>query len=114
MLGEALAPVNQTGKHLDASRLYRGMGELLLMQAGTKQKVEVEAEACFHQALAIAHGQQAKTMELRVAMSLARLGQEQRKHDAAREILSEIYGWFTEGFGTTTLQEARALLQALA
>jgi predicted ATPase len=114
VLDEALVTVNQTGKHLDESGLYRSKGELLLAQVGTRHKVEAEAEACFHQALAVARRQQAKTMELRAAMSLSRLWQGQGKRDAARALLSEIYGWFTEGFDTTILQEARALLQALA
>jgi predicted ATPase/DNA-binding winged helix-turn-helix (wHTH) protein len=114
VLDEALATVEKTGKHLDASGLYRSMGELLLAQDGARHKVEAEAEACFHQALAIARRQQAKTLELRAAMSLSRLWQGQGKRDAARELLTEIYGWFTEGFDTTILQEARTLLQALA
>jgi predicted ATPase len=69
---------------------------------------------CFRQALAIARRQQAKSWELRAAMSLARLWQRQGKRADARQLLAEIYGWFTEGFDTTDLQEAKALLEALA
>ena len=114
VLDEALAMVHQTGKHLDESGLYRCKGELLRAQDGTRHTSEVEAEACFHQALAIARRQQRKTLELRAAMSLSRLWQGQGKRDAARELLSEIYGWFTEGFDTTILQEAKALVAELS
>jgi adenylate cyclase len=71
------------------------------------------AEACFHQALAIARQQGAKSYELRAATSLSRLLHTQGKAAEARTLLSEVYGWFTEGFGTTDLQEARALLETL-
>jgi predicted ATPase len=70
-------------------------------------------EACFQQALDIARRQQAKSLELRAAMSLARLRQQQGKRAQARELLAPIYGWFTEGFDTADLQEAKALLEAL-
>jgi predicted ATPase len=72
-----------------------------------------QAEACFCQALAIAHCQQAKSLDLRTVMSLARLWQHQGKRTDARQMLAEVYGWFTEGFDTADLQEARALLDAL-
>ena len=72
-----------------------------------------EAEACFQRALDIARHQQAKSLELRAAMSLARLWQQQSKRDDARQLLAEVYGWFTEGFDTADLQEAKALLDAL-
>jgi predicted ATPase len=71
-------------------------------------------EACFQQALAIARHQQAKSWELRAAMSLSRLWQQQGKRDEARELLAPIYGWFTEGFDTADLQEARILLEGLS
>jgi predicted ATPase len=69
--------------------------------------------ACFCQALDIARHQQAKSLELRAAMSLARLWQRQGKRDEAYELLADIYGWFTEGFDTADLQEAKALLEEL-
>jgi predicted ATPase len=72
-----------------------------------------EAEICFHQALDIARQQQAKALELRAAMSLSRLWQQQGKRDEARELLAPVYGWFTEGFNIADLQEAKALLEAL-
>jgi predicted ATPase len=75
---------------------------------------EARAEACFLQALEVARRQQAKSLELWAAMSLSRLWQRQAKHQAAQQLLAEIYGWFTEGFDTPDLQEARALLDALA
>jgi predicted ATPase len=73
-----------------------------------------EAEACLQHALAIARRQQAKSFELRAAMSLSRLWQRQGKRDAARDLLAPLYGWFTEGFDTADLQDARALLDVLA
>jgi len=69
-----------------------------------------EAEACFQRALDVARRQQAKSLELRAALSLSRLWQRQGKRDEARELLAPIYGWFTEGFETADLQEAKALL----
>jgi predicted ATPase len=73
-----------------------------------------QAEACFQQALAVAHRQQAKAWELRAATSLSRLWQQQGKKDEARELLAPIYSWFTEGFDTADLQEAKALLEELS
>jgi predicted ATPase len=72
-----------------------------------------EAEACFQQALEIARRQQAKSLELRAAMSLSGLWQRQGKRDEARELLVPLYGWFTEGFDTADLQEAKTLLEEL-
>ena len=94
------------------AELHRLRGELLLGQEGAKRKV-VEAEQCFQQALAIARNQQAKALELRAAMSLSRLWQAHGKRAVAHESLAEIYGWFTEGFDTADLQEAKALLDEL-
>jgi predicted ATPase len=65
-------------------------------------------EACFQKAIEVARRQQAKSLELRAAISLSRLWQRQGKRDAARQVLSEVYDWFTEGFDTPDLQEARA------
>jgi predicted ATPase len=75
--------------------------------------LEAEAEACFHRAINIARQQQAKSLELRAVMSLSRLWQSQGKKDEARQLLADIYGWFTEGFDTVDLKEAKALLDAL-
>ena len=73
-----------------------------------------EAEAYFQHAIDIARRQQAKSLELRAAMSLSRLWQQQGKREETRQLLAEIYGWFTEGFNTADLQEARALLDELS
>jgi predicted ATPase len=73
-----------------------------------------EVEACFQQALTVARRQQAKSLELRAATSLARLWQQQGKQAEARALLAPIYGWFTEGFDTADLQEAKAMLEELA
>jgi hypothetical protein len=70
------------------------------------------AEACFHQALAVARRRQAKSLGLRTAMSLARLWHRQDKRDNARELLVEVYGWFTEGLDATDLRDAKAPLEA--
>jgi predicted ATPase len=111
LLAEALAVINEKGERRWEAELYRLQGELLLARA-TGQ--DTEAETCFRQALDIARRQQAKSWELRAAMSLAQLWQRQGKRDAARQVLAEVYGWFTEGFETADLQEAKALLEALA
>jgi predicted ATPase len=75
---------------------------------------QAEAENCFQQAIAIAQNQQAKSLELRAARSLARLWQQQGKRQEAYDLLAPVYHWFTEGFDTADLQEAKALLDALA
>ena len=96
---------------------YRLQGTLLLTPAGTRHKIkgkrEAAAEGCFQQALAIARQQQAKSWELRAAVSLSRLWQQQGMSTAARELLAPLYGWFAEGFDTVNLQEAQALLTTL-
>ncbi len=76
--------------------------------------IEKEAEACFLKAIEIAQRQQAKSLELRATVSLARLWKSQGKRTEARQMLAEIYGWFTEGFDTADLQEAKALLDELS
>jgi predicted ATPase len=81
---------------------------------GQKTRSETEAETCFQQAFDIARSRSAKLLELRAATSLARLWQQQGKKDEARQMLAEIYGWFTEGFDTKDLQEAKALLAELS
>jgi predicted ATPase len=112
LLAEALATVDLIGERGWGAELHRLQGELLLVQAGERQQVP-EAEACVQQALDVACRQQAKSLELRAAMSLSRLWQRQGKRDEARDLLAPIYNWFTEGFDTADLQEARALLEAL-
>jgi predicted ATPase len=90
---------------------YRLQGELLLRQTVPDT---TQAAACFQHALAITRRQQAKSWELRAATSLARLYQRQGKRTEAHALLAPVYGWFTEGFDTADLQEAKALLDALA
>ena len=110
VLTEAFAVVGQTGERSYEAELHRLTGQLLWARAGAPPR---EAEPCFRQALAIARRQQAKSLELRAAMSLSRLWQQQGKRAEARELLAPIYGWFTEGFDTADLQEAKALLEEL-
>jgi predicted ATPase len=110
-LANALAAVHTIGERFYEAELYRLKGELLVaLSVGS----HVEAEACFRQALNIARRQRAKSLELRAAMSLSRLWQRQGKRDEARQLLTEIYSWFTEGFDTADLQEAKALLEELS
>ena len=111
-LAEALTHLDNTGERCYEAELYRLKGECLLAQSGARCK-EREAEECFRQALDVARRQQAKSLELRAAMSLGRLWQRQGKRTEAHQTLAEIYGWFTEGFETPDLQEAKALLEAL-
>jgi len=98
--------------HVAASLQPSLRGELLLRQ-GPRPTWE-EAEACFQRALEVARRQQAKSLELRAAMSLSRLWQQQGKQAEARALLAPLYGWFTEGFDTADLQEAKALMEELA
>lgn len=138
LLDEALALVEKQGERWWEAELYRLKGELLLWQArgerqngakGKGRKRETvsahspssshadlvsQAEICFRQALDLARRQQAKSLELRAALSLTRLWHQQGKPEAARYLLAEIYRWFTEGFNTGDLREARALLEELA
>ena len=107
---EALHLVEQHEERCAMAELCRLHGELLLQQAVPEA---AQAEACFQQALAIARQQQAKSWELRAAISLSRLWQQQGKQAEARTLLAPIYGWFTEGFDTADLQEAKTLLVEL-
>ena len=110
VLAEALTVVDKTGARFYEPELYRLKGELLLPQSEDNQ---AEAATCFQQAMAIALNQQAKSLELRAATSLARLWQRQGKRAEARQVLGDVYGWFTEGFDTADLKDAKALLDAL-
>jgi predicted ATPase len=110
VLAEALDVVDKTGERFYEAELYRLKGELILKQSS----VQKEAEECFGKAIAIARKQQARSLELRATVSLARLWQQQGKTAEAHQMLSEVYNWFTEGFDTKDLQEAKALLDELA
>jgi class 3 adenylate cyclase/predicted ATPase len=110
VLTEALTFAETTGERWYESEIYRLKGELLLQQNSDN---EAEAEHCFHRALEIAQSQQAKSFELRTATSLARLWQQQDKRKEAYDLLATVYGWFTEGFDTADLQDAKALIDEL-
>jgi predicted ATPase len=111
MLEKALDEVNQGEGRFYTAELHRLKGELLLRQSVSNTS---QAEACFHQALDLARRSQAKWWELRAAMSLSRLWQRQGKRNDARQLLAEVYDWFTEGFDTSDLQEAQTLLRQLS
>jgi predicted ATPase len=130
-LTEAFRTVQHTGEQVWEAELHRLTGELQLAQqvarhgthpsspdtwcvAVAEPSVLTQAEAAFGRALTLARRQQAKALELRAAISLARLWQQQGKQVEARALLGPIYGWFTEGFDTADLQEAKALLEAFA
>jgi len=134
---EALAVVNKNAVRHYEAELHRPQGELLLRQAAERAgqhsggpettivtednrraaprglSLQSEAERCFHEALEVAQHQEAKSLELRAAVSLSRLWQQQSKQAEARVLLAPVHGWFTEGFDTADLQEAKALLEAL-
>jgi predicted ATPase len=110
VLTEALTIAHNTGERFWEAELHRLKGALLLTLSAEQY---AEAETCFHQALDIARRQQAKSLELRAAVSLSRLWQQQGKQQEAHDLLAPLYGWFTEGFDTVDLQEAKALRNAL-
>ncbi len=110
LLAEAITLVNQNEERYWEAEIHRLKGELLEMQGAG----EGEVEDCFQQALDIARQQEAKSLELRAAMSLSRLWHKAGKREQAREMLAEIYGWFTEGFDTADLKQAKALLEVLS
>ena len=116
VVDEALAIADKNEERYYEAELYRLKGELTLKQSsvqGLESKVK-ETEGCFLKAIEVARKQQAKSLELRAVMSLSRLWQRQGKKKEAHRMLVEIYGWFTEGFGTKDLQEAKALLDELS
>jgi predicted ATPase len=134
VLTEALAAVDKTGECAHEAELYRLKGELTRHRASIQNPqsafchLQSEAEACFQKAIEIARKQQAKSLELRAVMSLVRLRQYQAQNDEPRTtphetrnrlneahtMLLDVYNWFTEGFDTKDLQEAKALLEELA
>jgi predicted ATPase len=109
-LAEAHTLVEQQEECWWEAEIHRLRGVLLLRQTGTPQ---AEVETWLQRALDVARRQEAKSLELRAAMSLVRLWQQQDRSAEARDLLAPIYGWFTEGFDTADLQEAKALLEAL-
>jgi predicted ATPase len=109
-IGEALTATYTTKEKWFEAEVNRVAGEIVRR---SPQCDAAEVEAYFERALAVACEQQAKSWELRAAMSMARLWRDQGKRDEGRDLLAPIYGWFTEGFDTLDLKEAKALLDAL-
>jgi predicted ATPase len=103
--------VETTKERLWEAEINRIAGEAVLK---SPEPDEAQAETYFERALAVARAQQAKSWELRAAMSMARLWRDQGKRDEARDLLAPVYGWFTEGFDTLDLKEAKVLLDELA
>jgi len=119
LLAEAMEVATNSGERWPEAELYRLNGELLLTlsaenQAESASSSDETGEACFRRAIEVARRQSAKSLELRAVMSLSRLWQKQGKKDEARQKLTEIYDWFTEGFETTDLKEAKSLLEELS
>jgi predicted ATPase len=123
LIAEALTTAHNQGDRRGESELYRLKGELLLKDEGRgtaergapgEDENKAEAEACFLKAIEVARRQSAKSLELRAVLSLSRLWQEQGRREEARQMLAGIYGWFTEGFDTPDLKEAKALLEAMS
>jgi predicted ATPase len=109
-IGEATTAIETTKETWCEAEVHRTAGEIALM---SPERDAAKAEAYFERALEVARAQQAKSWELRAATSLARLWRDQGKHDEARELLAPVYGWFTEGFDTLDLKQAKALLDEL-
>jgi predicted ATPase len=110
-IGDAVTAVDATKEGWSEAEVYRKVGQIAMMSSPPNA---AEAQKLFERALAISRQQQAKSWELRAAMSLARLWRDQGKVQEARELLAPVYGWFTEGFETRDLKEAKALLEELA
>ena len=110
-IGEAITAVETTKERISEAQVHRTAGEIALLSPA---RDAAKAEAYFDRALTVARQQQAKSWELRAATSLARLWRDQGKVQQARALLAPVYGWFTEGFDTRDLKEAKALLEELA
>jgi predicted ATPase len=110
-IGEAISTTEATKERWFEAETNRIAGEIAL---NSPERDAAKAETYFERALAVARQQQAKSWELRASMSLARLWRDQGKVQQARELLAPVYGWFTEGFDTRDLKEAKALLEELA
>jgi predicted ATPase len=111
MISDALDAIEEGGQRYYEAETYRFMGELHLQGANREAELAV---VCFRRALDIARSQQAKSWELRATMSLAQLWRDQGRRAEAHDLLAPMYGWFTEGFNTADLKEAKALLDELA
>jgi predicted ATPase len=111
VVGEALSDAEQTGQSWFNAELHRTQGELLLNRHPADTAA---AETALKRAIEVARSQKARTFELRASVSLAKLYQTESRGEAARELLTPIYGWFTQGFDTRDLKEAKALFDELA
>jgi predicted ATPase len=111
IVDEQLARAERTGGHLGEQELHRLKGEAILRR---DPSAAAQAEACFRRAIEIARGQSVKWAELRSTVSLARLLRSTNRRDEARAMLAEIYNWFSEGFDTADLKDARVLLEELS
>ena len=109
--GEAMTALETTKERWHEAEVNRIAGEIALLPPESDM---AKAEAHFERALAVAREQQAKSWELRAATSMARLWRDQGKHEQARDLLAPVYGWFSEGFDTLDLKEAKTLLDTLA
>jgi predicted ATPase len=110
VLDQAMRFVTESGAHLWEAELWRLKGTFLTHLAPGEPQ---EVEACYQEALSVARHQQAKSLELRAAMSLARFWRDEGRHDEGRDLLAAVYGWFTEGFDTPDLRDAKALLDEI-
>jgi predicted ATPase len=115
-VAEAIAIVGKTGERYNEAELHRLKGALVLGRSGVEapSDVQTEAEECFRKSIEIARQQEARSFELRAMTSLSRLWMQQGKKAEARQALAEIYGWFSEGFDTADLKDAKALLEQLS
>jgi predicted ATPase len=119
LIGEAQASIKRYEERTYAAEVLRLRGELLLTRDGGRhparpaKRHHVEVEKCFQQAMDLARSQQAKMLELRAALSLSRLWQQQGRRHEAQQLLAGVYSWFTEGFDSADLQEAQTLLTQL-
>jgi predicted ATPase len=110
-IAEAITAMETTKERWCEAEVHRFAGEIALKSS---KPDTAKAEAYFERSLAVARKRQAKSWELRAAMSMARLWRDQGKRNEARDLLAPVYGWFTEGFDTLDLKEAKALLEELA
>jgi len=109
--GEGITAAETAKERWHEADIHRIAGEITLL---SQRQSAANAEAYFERALTVARAQQAKSWELRAAMSMARVWRDQGKHQQARDLLAPVYGWFTEGFDTLDVKQAKALLDALA
>ena len=115
-VAEAIAIVEKTGQRYNEAALHRLKGELVLRRSGVEAEpaIQMEAEECFRKSIEIARLQEAKLFELRAVTSLSRLWEQQGKKEQARQMLAQIYGWFSEGLDTKDLIDAKVLIEQLS